>query len=486
MNIYRSSGRFAAVCAAARSDTPTGQQTNHINNGDLCPPPTPCPSIRDRQVLNRTPISTSKTQNQFYPLPSPRSPLPPISCQNLNSNSTVNHDENNNTKNPDEENIDDNDENSPIKSASYMDELRQRLERVVNNPPSPHPSSTSISSIPVERHSCLPVSKSFRLPIQPAPAQVQSSIGYRLPGPSRVPLKSTLSTSKTPLTKGSIRGPTLITPPKLKSTTNSQCLSSTENLRSAHQTIPAITIGSTPLPRKQLPSISVADRNLSYRSPSTTTNPYGHQYHFTNGNHHQQMSKSFIMPSKRDDHRSNSSLSVASKSDSLNLDDTDFPLTSPTFLDHISDTSTNIKPKSSLTSIKPKSTVMTSMNMNMNRSKLPSTTTTPSTSLKKPTTSFRTNNRPQPPIPAKSGLATPTLKLSSSVSQTRLTNKTIVPSPSINSLTNSKIIAPKPVPPVPPRKSSIPRPSFNSTKPQPPQRDSSSNLHLLKPHVSHL
>jgi len=48
----------------------------------------------------------------------------------------------------------------------------------------------------------------------------------------------------------------------------------------------------------------------------------------------------------------------------------------------------------------------------------------------------------------------------------------------------------KTVPPVPPRKSSIPRPSFNgispSFKPQPPQRDSSTNPLLHKPHVSHL
>ncbi|CAF4427942.1 unnamed protein product, partial [Rotaria magnacalcarata] len=73
-----------------------------------------------------------------------------------------------------------NDENSPIKSASYMDELRQRLERVLNDPPSPISSSSSpapvqTTSNPIERHSCLPVSKSFRLPIQSVPIQVQSS-----------------------------------------------------------------------------------------------------------------------------------------------------------------------------------------------------------------------------------------------------------------------------------------------------------------------
>jgi hypothetical protein len=188
------------------------------------------------------------------------------------------------------------------------------------------------------------------------------------------------------------------------------------------------------------------------------------------------------------DHKSASSLSVASKSDSLNLDDTDFPLSSPTFLENLSDQSNNTN-KSSSISVKSKPTVIT--NMNMNRSKLPSSTN--STPLKKPTATFRTNGRPQPPIPVKSGLVAPSLKLSTSISQTRLLNKSIVPSTSTNSLTNSKIstiTTNKSVPPVPPRKSSIPRPSFNGTspslKPQPPQRDSSANIHLHKPHVSHL
>jgi hypothetical protein len=428
-----------------------------------------------------------------------------------------------------DENNDDNDENSPIKSASYMDELRQRLERVLNDPPSPIPSSSSPapsqqSSISNERHSCLPVSKSFRLPIQPIPIQVQSSAGYRPTVTSRVPLKSTTSSSLhsqtnhliPPITKGIIRGPTLITPPKLKSTTNSQCLSSTENLRTTnHQPPPpppTITIGSTPLPRKQLPSFPITDRNLSYRT-TNSTNTYGHQYHFSNGNNnHQQMSKSFIMPSKRDgkylfqnfskqtfsffflhlDHRSASSLSAASKSDSLNLDDTDFPLPSPTFLGGLSDTSNNTN-KISSNSNKSKPTVIT--NMNMNRSRLPSTTN--STPLKKPTTTFRTNGRPQPPLPIKSGLVAPSLKLSTSISQARSLNKSMISSTSINSLTNNKISTTttttttnKSVPPVPPRKSSIPRPSFNgsspSFKPQAPQRDSSTNVHLHKPHVSHL
>lgn len=195
-----------------------------------------------------------------------------------------------------------------------MDELRQRLERVLNDPPSPIPSASSPapshqSSISMERHSCLPISKSFRLPIQPLPTQVQSSAGYRPSGVLRAPLKSTSLQTPTnhlipPSIKGNIRGPTLITPPKLKSTTKLQCLSSTENLRTInHQPPPPpISVGSTPLPRKQLPSFQINDRNLSYRTTTTNNNSYGYQNHFTNGNYQQQpqMSKSFFMPSKRD------------------------------------------------------------------------------------------------------------------------------------------------------------------------------------------
>ena len=99
MNIYRSSGksfaaetrkidplttgRFAAVCAA-RSDTPNGQQSSSTN-GELHPPPTPCSSIRDRQVLNRTPASmasNNNSSNQYYSMNSPRSP-PPSSCHSI-------------------------------------------------------------------------------------------------------------------------------------------------------------------------------------------------------------------------------------------------------------------------------------------------------------------------------------------------------------------------------------------------------------------
>jgi hypothetical protein len=138
----------------------------------------------------------------------------------------------------DDDDEDDEDEeeskDSPIKSASYMDELRQRLERVLNDSP-----------------------QQFSRPIQ-------SSL--RLKEPSR--------------------RPTLIPPPLKLKPTNSPYLNSTENLN--NQIKPPITVGSTPLPRKQLKSYG----NLSYRTMNTT-------------NHHEQqqqqpMSKSFIIPTKRE------------------------------------------------------------------------------------------------------------------------------------------------------------------------------------------
>jgi hypothetical protein len=105
-----------------------------------------------------------------------------------------------------------------------MDELRQRLERVLNDPPQ------------------------------------QNSTSYQ-----PIQIKETNSR------------PTLIPPPKLKST-NSQLK-------------PPIAIGSTPLPRKQIPTFG----NLSYRTMNTT-NHHPHQ---------QQMSKSFIIPSKQEGSISN-------------------------------------------------------------------------------------------------------------------------------------------------------------------------------------
>ncbi len=119
---------------------------------------------------------------------------------------------------------DDTNGNSPIKSASYMEELRQRLERVLNDPP--QKSLTSSNSIQIKE----PSSRS-----------------------------------------------TLIPPSKLKST---------ENLCQINSQIkPPITIGSTPLPRKQIQSFG----NLSYRTMNTTDR-----------HSQQQMSKSFMIPSKQE------------------------------------------------------------------------------------------------------------------------------------------------------------------------------------------
>ena len=411
-----------------------------------------------------------------------------------------------------------------------MDELRQRLERVLNDPSSPVPSSNSprppstcsSSPLPLERHSCLPISKSFRLPTHTVPTQVQSSASHRPSILSRVPLKSSGSPSgqvghftPPPSKISNLRGPTLIIPPKFKPTpVSSSCLSSTENLRSNHLPVSSpITIGSTPLPRKQLQPFQVPDRTLSYRTTNPSSSPYGYQYHFSNGHpHQQQMSKSFIMPTKREgrssricwtlflmccsvvDHRSASSLSVASKSDSLHLDDTELSLPSSTFLDGLADPSTHQLSKAT-NPVKSKFIAA----INGSRSKItPPPTTTP---LKKPAAPLRISGRPQPPLPVKTGLRAPSLKLSTSISQTGSLNKSLVVSTSSNSLNNSKPSAPstttatiKTVPPVPPRKSSIPRPAIGSPpsllvfKPQPPQRDSSSNLLLMhsKAHVSHL
>jgi hypothetical protein len=58
-------GRFAAVFAA-RSTTPN-EQKHALNSNDIgSTPPTPCSSIRDRQVLNRTPISLAESNNYHH------------------------------------------------------------------------------------------------------------------------------------------------------------------------------------------------------------------------------------------------------------------------------------------------------------------------------------------------------------------------------------------------------------------------------------
>ena len=278
------------------------------------PPPTPCSSIRDRQVLNRTPVSSnaksSSNNNNYYCTVPGNHGSPSIGPTGVNRplDSSPRDDD------------DQNDENAPIKSASYMDELRQRLERVLNDPSSPVPSISSSNSprppsacssspLPLERHSCLPISKSFRLPTHTVPIQVQSAANHRSSILSRVPLKSTgtpsiQSNHFTPLSNktSSLRGPALVVPPKFKPTPVSSCLSSTENLRSNPPAVSSpITIGSTPLPRKQLQPFQVPDRTLSYRTPSSSSSTYGYQHHFSNSHpHQQQMSKSFIMPTKRE------------------------------------------------------------------------------------------------------------------------------------------------------------------------------------------
>lgn len=81
-----------------------------------------------------------------------------------------------------------------------------------------------------------------------------------------------------------IHRPTLIPPPKLKPV-NSSYLNSTENLQTKKQIKPPMTIGSTPLPRKQIQTFG----NLSYRTMNTN-NRYPQQ----------QMSKSFIVPTKQE------------------------------------------------------------------------------------------------------------------------------------------------------------------------------------------
>ncbi len=120
--------------------------------------------------------------------------------------------------------------------------------------------------------------------------------------------------------------------------------------------------------------------------------------------------------------------------------------------------------------------------MNINRSKPP-----PPPTLKKPMISFRSKTQPQSSLPIKKGLTPLSLKLSTPISPIPKPNKPINSSIASNSLSNSKVKTDtannKSVPPVPPRKSSIPRPAMI---PQPPQRNSSTNLILRKPHVSHL
>ncbi len=139
----------------------------------------------------------------------------------------------------------------------------------------------------------------------------------------------------------------------------------------------------------------------------------------------------------------------------MNLDETDFSPPSSTFLDNL----TNTKRTTNL--IKSKPIVNTPTNSNASKQ--------PPLPLKKPSLSFRPTPQSQSSLSIKNGLPPPSLKPSAPIlKQTK----------PINSLPNTRT-----VPPVPPRKSSIPRPAL---KPQPPQRNSSTNLLLRKTHVSHL
>jgi hypothetical protein len=114
---------------------------------------------------------------------------------------------------------------------------------------------------------------------------------------------------------------------------------------------------------------------------------------------------------------------------------------------------------------------MINNNMNINRSKQPPP---PPPLLKKPTTSFRNNPQPPSSLSIKNGLTPPSFKLSTPKQNKPIQNPNKI---SIIAANNRS------VPPVPPRKSSIPRPAL---RPPLPQRDSSTNILLRKPHVSHL
>ena len=153
-------------------------------------------------------------------------------------------------------------------------------------------------------------------------------------------------------------------------------------------------------------------------------------------------------------HRSASSLSITSKSDSLNLDETDFSIPTSTFLNNSTKKLTN--------SFK--------INTNINSSKQPPLP------LKKPIISFRTNTQIQP---TKDNLTSPSTPIPQISRQVKSIGNSLLINNKISNLNSNN----KQVPPVPPRKSSIPR-SF--IKPQAPQRNSSTNLLLRKSHVSHV
>ena len=157
-----------------------------------------------------------------------------------------NKDDDDDDDDDDDEENDDDEANeiakSPIKSASYMDELRQRLERVLNESSAQNPPSTQSSSSSLTQVKQQPIS----------------------------------------------RRPTLIPPPTKLKPTNIQSLDPIEPSKSkkVNQIKSPVITASTPLPRKQIKAYG----NLSYRTIDTI-------------NYQQQqppMSKSFSISTKRE------------------------------------------------------------------------------------------------------------------------------------------------------------------------------------------
>ncbi|CAF1116050.1 unnamed protein product [Didymodactylos carnosus] len=602
MNMYRSSGRFAAVCAARGR----GDQIDHD-----CPP-TPSMSKKDNHQNNNKIVQCHEKVNINSHIENDNK----ISDSSLSTNSPL----------PSEI-------NSSIKSASYMDELRQRLERVLSDPTSPTAiKQQNIENTPVEdknhsfvinhnphqttRLSGLPVSKSFRL--QPSSTTKNDNVfsctnelrqhqthSYRLPANnnnsstlkptllkkpndetfisntepskcpimksrSQVPLKNTTETSS--LSTRWKNRPT-VAPPKLKQQTSLDMngsntklhQQSTENLSKLN--VSSSIVASTPLPRKQLP-FQMSDKTFSM------LNGFKHKQNNSNNNDEQQMSRSFIIQTTKhagryfifnnsnirtlivityteltshtlsfeyninvfylDRQRANNS-SGQSKTDSLNLDDTDLlPLPSPTFLEglneqhqqkklnqsaiinssslmqHNGENKTSTEKLSSISppriqttttnfSILSKSTTSTQQKQDPNKLGNKSNSYKNTTTInKKMTLNDIKNRRIQPSAPPTTSSSSYILnnhmdtkkifanRISSSSQQIRLSKShtTTNVTASISSSSLNKQITPmtpvKPVPPVPPRKSSIPRPSFaNQLKPLPPQRDLTTSLKIV-------
>ncbi|CAF0861346.1 unnamed protein product, partial [Didymodactylos carnosus] len=293
MNIYRSSGRFAAVCAAQEESsqldhdclrTPSISKKNHQNNNKI---------LDCHEKIN----ASAHVENSGKISDLSSSFNPPITSEI----------------------------NSSIKSASYMDELRQRLERVLSDPSSAPviteqndenmltDTNHSFLTHQTPRLSGLPISKSFRLQTSSTAKNDHSFDGtselrqyqahsYRqlsninnnnnnsnlkptlLKKSNDETSTSNIEQSKCAITKARSQVPLknttellsstrwknrpIITPPKLKQQTSSEMndsntklhQQSTENLSKFNRQLPVVA--STPLPRKQLP-VQISDRNLS-------------------------------------------------------------------------------------------------------------------------------------------------------------------------------------------------------------------------------